>query len=571
MTKFGGNAENGGAFKPTMSMDRLIDSMAQSFKARPIGNWVYQDPDGSEVMRVLRFNLADGSKQYRPISRDPGTDRWRIGDPPDRPLPLYGLIELGTSERVWVCEGEKCVDAARTIGLVATTSAHGSQSAAKTDWSPLAGREVIILPDNDTAGAHYAQDVVRILMSLAPRPRVKIVKLDGLAPKGDLYDWLEAHDTVEPETLSKMIRQMVMDTPLLDPSEWVGGAKLISLSGVEMREVRWLWPSRIARGKLSLIAGDPGVGKSFLTLDLAARVSKGSEFPDGSSDPSGAGHVVLISAEDDLEDTIYPRLQRAGAEMSRVTWLEAVKRITPEGTQTSLLTLEDLSPLRDALMRVTDPKLVVIDPISAYLGECDGNNNAQVRGMLGELSRLAREFGCAIVMVTHLNKSKDGANARARSLYRAMGSLAFVAAARCAMLACKDPKDPARRMLLPMKNNLGNDSDGLAWRIEDGAVEWEPDPIVLTADDAMQGGTGSDGLPTVMSTVTDWLKIRLTPGALPATTIREEALEHGFSLTTLDRARIALRIVTRKVGGLSGHWMWGLSEEAITGQMGLAA
>src|SRR5262249_2652908 len=155
------------------------------------------------------------------------------------------------------------------------------------------------------------------------------------------------------EDLAKQLRELAASTAPLDPSEIVGGAQLVPLDSVQARDVSWLWPGRIARGKITLLVGDPGVGKSFLTLDLAAGVSRGCGWPDGSAS-CGSGEVILISAEDDLADTVQPRLSRAGADMSRITWLESVRTPLLDGsgaTMTRAFTLDDLDGLQDALSR----------------------------------------------------------------------------------------------------------------------------------------------------------------------------------------------------------------------------
>jgi hypothetical protein len=160
--------------------------------------WTYHDAVGNPVGLVVRWDGPKG-KDIRPVSRHP--DGWRIGALPD-PRPLYRLPELAKADRVLVCEGEKAADAARSLGFTATTSAGGSQAAGKADWSPLAGKVVWILPDNDRPGRKYADAVAGILATLAPAPVVKMVELPGLGEGGDVVDWIDAHgDAAEPESM----------------------------------------------------------------------------------------------------------------------------------------------------------------------------------------------------------------------------------------------------------------------------------------------------------------------------------------------------------------------------------
>ena len=134
--------------------------------------WTYHDASGEPVGVVVRWNLADGKKEIRPASRH--GDGWRVEGMPE-PRPLYGLPELASAQRVFVCEGEKAADAVRGIRLAATTSAHGCESPGKTDWRPLAGKEIILLPDNDPPGRKYADAVAALLAKLTPAPVVKLV------------------------------------------------------------------------------------------------------------------------------------------------------------------------------------------------------------------------------------------------------------------------------------------------------------------------------------------------------------------------------------------------------------
>jgi hypothetical protein len=194
------------------SYPQVLDSLQKGKLGAPTGTWLYHNPAGEEVFHVFRFDTTDDRKTYRVLRRV--AQGWQWGDPPGL-LPLYQLPTLLKAPRVYVTEGEKAAEAGRSIGLITTTSAHGSQSAAKSDWSPLAGKEVIILPDHDEAGRQYANHVVELLQQLQPPPRIRIVELPGLAEHGDLYDFLEARDGAEPEALYQTIEKLVAEAPVL--------------------------------------------------------------------------------------------------------------------------------------------------------------------------------------------------------------------------------------------------------------------------------------------------------------------------------------------------------------------
>ncbi|MFO1007730.1 MAG: DUF3987 domain-containing protein [Planctomycetaceae bacterium] len=168
-------------------------------------SWTYFDAVGEAEGIILRWNLPDGKKTIRPVSRHP--EGWRIGGMPAL-RPLYRLPELSGSSRVYLCEGEKAAEAARSIGLTATTSAGGANAVAKTDWGPLAGKEVVILPDNDEPGRKNAEAVTKLLMSLAPPALVKVVNLPELPDKGDIYDWIGSKAGVDAVELNREIEAL---------------------------------------------------------------------------------------------------------------------------------------------------------------------------------------------------------------------------------------------------------------------------------------------------------------------------------------------------------------------------
>jgi putative DNA primase/helicase len=243
-----------------------------------------------------------------------------------------------------------------------------------------------------------------------------------------------------------------------DPQDEALGPRPVTvcLANVQPEPLHWLWPGRIPLGKLTLIAGDPGLGKSFVTLDVAARVSSGTPWPDLPDEETASGSVILLSAEDDLADTIRPRLDAAGADAARVVALKGV--LLPESAGVTHFSLAmDIPQLEEVILQVEDVRLVVIDPVTAYLGRADGHKNAEIRGLLAPLAELASAHRVSVVCVTHLNKA-----AGTKALYRAMGSLAFAAAARAVWLVTRDKDDPARRLMLPAKMNLAPEVTGLA-------------------------------------------------------------------------------------------------------------
>jgi hypothetical protein len=236
-------------------------------------------------------------------------------------------------------------------------------------------------------------------------------------------------------------------------------SKLIveSFDRIEPKRLEWLWPARIPLGKLTILAGDPGLGKSLITLDLAARLSTSGLMPDGAQGP--VGDTIFLSAEDDPSDTIRPRLDAAGADVKRIHFVQGVGVESGQGNEKWINLQTDLRLLED-LVKGVRPAMVVIDPISAYMGEADAYSNAQVRRVLGPLSAMAQRHGVAVVAINHLRKAQGD------PLTRVAMSIAFTAAARAVWGVQKDPKHEGQCLVFPIKANLGGPMESIAFSVE---------------------------------------------------------------------------------------------------------
>jgi hypothetical protein len=323
------------------------------------------------------------------------------------------------------------------------------------------------------------------------------------------------------------------------------GPVLIRMSDVEPKPVDWLWYSRIARGKVNLIVGNPGLGKTLLMLDIAARTTKGAAWPDSGTAPAGA--VVLLTAEDDLADTIRPRLDALEADPSRVVALQAIRE---RGAERSFSLARDLSAL-EAAIRQDGAVLVCIDPLTAYLGKIDSFKDAEVRAVLAPLSDLAARTGAAVVGIMHLNKAADRT-----AVHRVAGSVAFAAAPRVVLAVARDHDNPERRLLLPVKVNLAETPPGLAFSVADGRVVWDSTPLrgldandVLAEPDAAQRRG--------VSVAVAFLESFLASGApVAAERIFEGARAEGISRSTLKRAKVRLGVKSERIGGVAGEGVW---------------
>jgi hypothetical protein len=327
----------------------------------------------------------------------------------------------------------------------------------------------------------------------------------------------------------------------------------VRASAVKPRRVRWAWRGRIPFGKLSSVEGDPGDGKSLMTLDLAARWSSGRPMPDG-YEHDGPYHVIMISAEDDEEDTIVPRLTVAGAVLDNVTL------ITSGALPELPFTLgADLSMLELAIA-ATGARIVVLDPLSAFLAsDVDSHNDLSVRRALWPLKALAQRTGVAMIVVRHLTKGGTGVKA----IYRGNGSIAFIGAFRCGFAVARDPDEPDGRLLASVKSNISRLADTLCFRVEstpDGETPYIAWGGVsgLTAQQALDGpthrssnGDGADAEDRVRQYERDFLLDALADGPKPWREIVALGKEDGFTEMSLRRARADAGLI--KLIGVDGN------------------
>ena len=375
-------------------------------------------------------------------------------------------------------------------------------------------------------------------------------------------------DLDPPRTAAALIALADAATPYVAPTTPAAPppplAVVVAASDVDPERLSWLWPGRIPLGKVTLLFGDPGQGKSLVTLDIAARVSRGLPWPDAPGVSARPGGVVLLSAEDDRADTIVPRLMAAAADRQRINILKAA---LDDGDEKHFNLSCDVPALDYTIRKTPDCRLVIIDPISAYLGGTDSHKNSEVRSLLAPLSDLASRHGVSIVAVTHMHKGGGG-----RSLYRAMGSLAFIAAARAGWLIIADAANPKRRLFLPSKANLTQEPTGLAYSIQtvplgdlgpQACVVWESGPVTQTADAALAAAAVDPEQRTAVDSAADWLQEALAAGPVKSTDLKAEAKDAGVAWATVRRAQKDGGAKIRRQGfGPGGEWYWFLPDAA---------
>lgn len=315
--------------------------------------------------------------------------------------------------------------------------------------------------------------------------------------------------------------------------------KLIHMSEIESEEVSWLWYPFIPYGKLTIVQGDPGDGKTTFVLNVAAKLSKGEALDEAMMCEEPI-HIIYQTAEDGLADTVKPRLEKAGADCTRISVIDESDKS---------LSMAD-ERLEEALQR-TNAKLLILDPIQAYLGGgMDMNRANEARDMTKRLGALAEKYKCAIVLIGHMNKAAGN-----KAAYRGMGSIDFYAVARSVLLVGRIEGEPELRALVQIKNNLATFGHSKAFRLSENGFDWIGD-YEITADEVL-GGIAPK------TNKTEQAKELLRELAeekrmLPSNEIIELARQENISKRTLENAKKELGIRAKKINSI---WYWVLTEE----------
>lgn len=323
-------------------------------------------------------------------------------------------------------------------------------------------------------------------------------------------------------------------------------------------EVRWLWEGRIPLGNITVLDGDPGLGKSVITTDLAARVTISRTFPDGvpcGVEAGGAG-VVMLNAEDSFSNTVGPRFDAAGGDSQRAVWLSEVPdEAEPEHSRPISLP-EDIALLEGAIERVA-ARLVIVDPLMAFLSSyTNAHKDQDIRHVLARLKSLAERTEAALLLVRHLNKLPGG-----NPLYRGGGSIGIIGAARSGLIVAQDPEDSdgKRRVLASSKQNLSEPMPSLVFGIANSTangaarVEWHG-VSSLDATELMRAPLEEEEK-SALEEALEFLKeeLELSEGPMAAKHVKLNAKKEGVSERTLNRAKARLKVRSTKE---AYGWTW---------------
>ena len=510
---------------------------------RIVATYDYTDEECSFLFQTVRWEPKDFSQR-----QPDGNDGWKWNLRGVRRV-LYRLPELiasGSAQPVFLVEGEKDADRLWDQGLVATSNPMGAKK-----WLPeysgfLKDRHAVTIQDNDSDGVAHVEKVAQSLYGQSRS--IRAVKLNGLLKGGDVSDWLDAGHTTEE------LLELARHTPEWEPTETdgtedgpnVSGPRVVRLSDVESESVSWLWKGYIPYGKVTLIAGDPGLGKSWSTLDLAARLTVGGETPDRQH-TMDQGAVVLLTAEDGIADTVRPRIDVQGGDASLVHILEGV--FEPDGTERLPSLIEDVGTLEQVVIEA-NARLIIIDPLNAYIGRTDSHNDAQIRRALTPLSKMAERTGAAVVVVMHLNQAT-----LQPALYRVQGTIGYVGAARSVLLVVADKEEPGRRLLVPIKANLAAEMPAIAFTItQEPALAWQGVVDVDIADLL----SAIPWKQSKLEEAKDFLNETLGYGGVPSDEIDVASSKRGISQATLRRAKTAIGVLAIHIGeqGPNGEGYW---------------
>lgn len=323
--------------------------------------------------------------------------------------------------------------------------------------------------------------------------------------------------------------------------------KLINMEQVEVEKIDWLLYPFIPFGKVTIVQGDPGEGKTTMVLQIIAKLTKGEAvLPSGSDEPAleektmdlEPVNVIYQTAEDGLGDTIKPRLLSAGADCSRVMVID---------DNDKALTMMD-ARLEEAIIK-TKARLVVLDPIQGFLGAAvDMHRANEIRPLMKRVAVLAEKYHCAIILIGHMNKNSNG-----KSSYRGLGSIDFQAAARSVLIVGRIKDEPEIRVVCHVKSSLAPEGKSIAFRLDkDTGFEWIGE-YDISADDLLSG----DNRGQKIHEAKEFLKEILVSGSVAQTKVAEEAESRGIKKKTLWNAKKELEIESVKIGN---QWFWMLPE-----------
>jgi hypothetical protein len=477
----------------------------------------YRTRDGDLVFEVIRYRQQNGKKTFRQRRPGPRSGEW-IYDLNGTRRVLYKLPEMHAAKdaTVWLVEGEKDVDAIVERGLVAVCSPQGAEAAGRKFWEEglytddLAGRDVVIVPDNDQAGKWFASLVAHTIHERAKR--VRVLELPAIHPKGDVSDWFEiGHTTADLVALADAAEDFNPETAAkdddLDPNRDAHAGDLVAANA----GTRWLWEGWLPLSVLTLLTAEPSTGKTRFCLDLTKRIAAGTQWPDGTplAVPDGLTNRVLWIAADNQHAELADAPAKFGFEPESLRLNTTVGDIY---AGTELQTPEQVDDLENRIKRLR-PALVIIDTVT-NTSDFKSQDTSDAKRQYKPLQEVAKRTGTCIVCVTHLNVAGKTLGRRADEKTRVT-----------IRLEKPDPeRQPNRRKLSVALSRLSVYPPALGVTMgDDGNTYDTTPPEAPEPGGGGGGGNGVQGTPGHVRRAADWLAVRLAMGPVRVSVIRNEA------------------------------------------------
>jgi hypothetical protein len=583
----GGGSSSGrpspnGAGKPYAPIRARL--LAQGY--RLAHSFEFKLPDGAVLFVEDRYELTalNGKLPHKTIRFRHAVNGRTFADTGPRRIVFNwpAIMVAGPGVTVFIVEGAYKATPLIAAGLLATAAPYHQ-------WGPecsgaLAGRHLVYLEDHDCPDTHGRRKAKELsadaqaklspgAASFRTIPALLLWKELGRTdepPHGwDIRDWMDAGGS------AARLRAVCDQVSIPSTSAEL---ESVCLADLEMQNYDWMWPDRFALGEIGLLTGLPDVGKGQILAYIASRVTRGLAWPNGEGQ-APLGNVVILTSEDNLKKTVYPRFEAAGADCKRIHAIKMVGDINPKTGKPAkrMLSLAtDLERLRAKIVAVGNVIAVLIDPITAYLGigTVDSYRTSDVRAVLGPLKDLAEEMNVAVIGIMHFNKKVDVTNV----LLRVSDSLAFVAAPRHVFGVIYDPENN-RTLVVSAKNNLADAEQkrkSLAYHfevkqvgvdrkgkpIERPFIVWNPGYVDVSATEALSAASENKA-PAAVNDAKDFLRGLMTAGGrkVPRAEIEEAADAEGISERTLWRAKKALGIKAEKDKTANGQWIWVMPDD----------
>jgi AAA domain len=493
----------------------------------------------TESGTAIRFDYgSDRRARVRLSVEDSHSTRWVKDD--ERPQGVYRLPESPVGPNILIVEGESDALTAWEHGYPAI-GIPGAKAYGLLEIEDLASADcAIVVREPDTGGTTFVQGVEQRLMRIGFTGRIVQATM---SPHKDLNEVNCAlRNAIQYEALfrdfvDKAIHEAVpiADEPILPIKSTERRLAMTCVADVVPERVQWLWRNRIPRSMLSMLCGDPGTGKSFSSLAVAAAVSSGNPLPDGDArgEPQ---NVILWNAEDSKSHTIRPRAQAAGADLGR---LFIIDNEVDERGNVRRFTLDSVDLIKKSMDDIGNVGLIIVDPVGSLFAGIDSHRENEVRAGLLPLQELAQQTGAAVLAIAHLNKKEAE-----KAVYRITGSIGFSAVPRSVLLCGLDPEDESKHIIVRAKGNLCAAPSAVEFTIDREGVFWwgglrDMNPEALLATPRYGG---------VRQKAEDFLRQALGDGPVPSKDIERMAQERGLGIRTLKTAQKNLGVISIKKG-----------------------